>query len=502
MKKSLIIFLFLLILIPSLQASRIKASLSWCVFNSPADGPYVETYLSIWSKSIQFNKLENGKFQGRVGITLIFKNGNDVKGFKKYELKSPEIQDTMQLGFSFLDQQRILLPEGKYILDFELSDLNKGSASLKNSEELTISFPGNKINVSDIQLLEKFSKTQNQNILSKCGYDLVPYPDNFLPQSANKIGFYAEIYNADQVLGTDTKYLLSYFIQSSETGKMLNDFVKVRKETAKPVTSILHEFDIQKLPSGNFKLVIEVRNQNNERIAGNSFFFQRSNPEMQFDIKDISAIDVQSTFVASITRRDSLIEYIKCLDPISNKSEQLYARTSLEKMDVKMMQQYFLNFWLVRNPDRPENGWLAYKEVVNKVNSTYRSSIKKGYETDRGRIYLTYGPPNTIVDEAFPASTSGMVLSTRNDLDYGTVPYCIWHYYQLDNYQRDKKFVFANPHLATNDYLLVHSNVKGEVNNPNWQAELMRGVGTRDKDEVGPNDRYEFKSGDNYNNPH
>ncbi len=82
-------------------------------------------------------------------------------------------------------------------------------------------------------------------------------------------------------------------------------------------------------------------------------------------------------------------------------------------------------------------------------------------------MYLEYGTPNEIVDRAFEASKG------LNDEGWGSVPYQIWHYYKLNN-QANKKFVFYNPNIASNDYELIHSDALGEINDPNWYQRLSR----------------------------
>jgi hypothetical protein len=88
----------------------------------------------------------------------------------------------------------------------------------------------------------------------------------------------------------------------------------------------------------------------------------------------------------------------------------------------------------------------------------FKTPVKKGYQTDRGRIYLEYGPPNTRSER--PSEPS-------------TYPYEIWHYYTLSNSQRNKKFVFYSPDMVTNDYFLLHSDAIGEIHNYRWQIDLQ-----------------------------
>ncbi|MCX6271737.1 MAG: GWxTD domain-containing protein [Bacteroidetes bacterium] len=484
------------------NAGNVQAFLSYCTFSSPQDGPYIETYLSVYAKSIAFVKNADGKFQGSVVVTMIFKSGNEIKDVKKTELKSPAVADTNNLDFSFLDQQRILLPNGNYEFEFQIRDVNRNNPPLKETTSLTINYPTDRINVSGIQLVDSYKKVTEAGILTKSGYDFVPYISNFYPKTVNKITFYSEVYGTEKIMGKESKYLSSCYIQASETGQALTDFIKNKKETAKSVNIIFNEFDISKLPSGNYNLVVEVRDQQNQVISFNSVFFQRSNPDVQLEMKDIASLDIRGSFVEKLTKKDSLAEYIRSLAPISSESELYFAERQLAVADLHTMQQYFLNFWARRNANNPGKAWRDYDEQVKIVDQAYRTPIKKGYESDRGRIYLKYGAPNTIADQPFEASNSGMAIGDdQRDGDYGLVPYQIWHYYQLKDNQRDKKFVFANPNIATNDYLLIHSNANGEINNPNWQANLYRTIRTDDKDDIAPKGRYGNKSGDLYNNP-
>jgi GWxTD domain-containing protein len=161
-----------------------------------------------------------------------------------------------------------------------------------------------------------------------------------------------------------------------------------------------------------------------------------------------------------------LEDNIRSLYPISTEMERMFVNDKLKKADLILMQQYFFNFWLQRSASDPESAWKNYKKEVDVVNSKFGTKVKRGYDTDRGRVYLEYGQPNEIVDRAFDSS-SGL------DESWGSVPYQIWHYYKLKN-QSNRKFVFANPNLALGDYELYHSDAIGEINDPNWTNRLSR----------------------------
>jgi GWxTD domain-containing protein len=461
MKKIIIISLALFTLIlfvQNTQAKNLKAFMSYATFYSPADGSYLETYLGVVGKSAVFVKNKNNKFQGTIEVTLIFKQGNVIKDFKKYNLLSPEVDDTTNIDINFIDQQRFVLPEGGYKMEIQISDLNNPLSKFKANDSLAISFPADKINVSGIQLVDTYKQSTSPTILTKGGYDIVPFIVDYYPQSVNKLTFYSEIYNTEKVFGANEKYLLNYYIESFETQTPLNDFNVIKKEIAKPVNTLFSEIPIDNLPSGNYYLVVDVRNKENKVVASNCLFFQRSNPKAQYNLKDISALDINNTFVAGITGKDSLEEFIQSLYPISNEFERLFIKTQARAADIKVLQQFFLNFWMGRNNADPEKAWANYNKEVIKVNKKYSTSISKGYQTDRGRVYLEYGEPNSI---------------SENPMEPNSYPYEIWHYYTLKS-QSNKKFVFYTSDAVSNDFELLYSDAIGEYADPAWQAKLQK----------------------------
>ncbi len=454
------LLLLLLTIIPASvlisQEIGLQAQLHYATFYSPDDGPYIETYISIFGSSVIFKKNENNNLQASVSVTLLFKKDDELYDFRKFNLLSPELpHDSLQRP-NFIDVQRIPLPAGAYSFEIILKDKNTEAEPYKLSTGLEIIYDQKKINMSGIQLIENYNPTETINILSKNGYDLVPYISNFYPENSDELVFYIEIYNVDQVLPDNEDFLIRYYIESYETSKMMHQYSSFKREKSKDVAILLGKFNIEELPSGNFNLVVEVRNRKNELLKDKRLFFQRSNPEVLFAMDDLAAIDVQSSFAGTITNIDTLRDYIKCLYPISNISERRFADNVLKNPDREKMQQYFVNFWTGRNQIQPEQEWKKYKKHVDMVNRSFTTQIKKGYETDRGRIYLQYGTPNSIREEKHCGKY---------------YPFEIWQFYELDG-QMNRKFLFYNPDIVGEDFRLLHSNVKGEYLNDKWISAL------------------------------
>jgi len=443
-------------MVSPVHARNLWAYLTYTTFNSP-EGPYIETYMTVAGNSVKWVKQDNGKYLATVKVLMMFKQQSDIKAYKKYELKSNEISDTIDLNFQFIDQQRFQLPSGTYAFEIQLSDKNKTAAALPYTQNVTVDFPADKPSISGVELVKSYTKNDHSSALSKSGYDLIPSIYNFYSGSDAKLAFYCELYGMDKAVAKDQKYLLTYYLESFESNIKFNDFARSYKETPKPVNVLLADINIKDLATGNYNLVIEARNPNNEVVLSKKVFIQRNNPNTTFSLVQVNSTDITGSFAEKISNADSLREYINSTFPISTGYEKDFINNALKKTNLNTMQKYFLSFWLQRSPSNPESAWLAYKAQVSIAQANFGTPVKRGYQTDRGRVFLQYGPPNA------------------RDAHYAepnTYPYEIWQYYTLNNSQRNKKFVFYSPDMVTSDFILLHSDAIGEQNDPTWKVFL------------------------------
>jgi GWxTD domain-containing protein len=284
---------------------------------------------------------------------------------------------------------------------------------------------------------------------------VIPYVFNYFPEEETELKFYTEIYNADKSI-EEGDYVIYSYIRPFEVDKKMDQFFYLRKMKAKPVDVMMNTINIKQLPTGNYLLVNEARDRNNELVASKELFFYRDNQNAQFNMTNVLLTDVSNTFVGSIDVRDTLILYIDYLYAISTSAEKLYVKSQVLKADIDVLQKYFYNFWFERNNVDPEAAWLSYLERVKQANNDFKTVALPGYLSDRGRVYLQYGKPNAIAE-------------SHNEP--AAFPYEIWHYYDI-NGQRDKRFVFYTQEIATNDFRLLHSDVVGELANYHWQRQL------------------------------
>jgi len=457
MKKSILLIFSIVLLLVTGYGQDLRAYLSYSTFNTPTNEPYIETYLSVNSGSIKYVDVGDGKYQGVIDVQILFKIGDSIVNFAKYDLSSPIIKDTLKTNVNMLDVQRYALPFGDYNIEISLKDKNGTGKKLTSYDKFSIDYNSDSLVFSGIELLSSFKKAEGESILEKNGYELTPNIINYYPQSINILSFYAELYNSIEVLG-DTPFLLSSYIRPFETNKKLDQYYSRSRVNPENVLVMLKSFDIIDLPSGNYLLVLEARSKTNELIASKEIFFQRYNPSAEFSLTNLLTLNTDNTFAGKITNRDTLAMYIDYLAPISTNFERLFIEDQLKTADADYLRKYFLNFWIERNQLDPEAAWNEYLLLVKQVNNSFKSVGNKGYKTDRGRVYLRYGKPNVISEQYFEPAA---------------YPYEIWHYYKL-NEQSNKKFVFYTHDLVTNDFLLIHSDVVGELSNYRWQTVIYR----------------------------
>lgn len=451
------------------------------------DTPYAETYVSIPGKSILYKKNNHGKYEGAVEITLLYlRDTNLAVAYDKYILHSPELEDTAGITFNLLDLRRVSLPDGVYDVKMEVKDINRTESPLHLSQAINLHFRRDSIDFSNIELVDSYTPTTTRNTFSKNGYDIKPYALNYYPTSVNKISFYNEIYHLSKLVNEED-VVITYAIKHLQSDQVAGELYRFSRQKAAEVNVVFSEFDITDLPSGNFVLQIQVKSRKNILLGQQSVYFQRSNKNAVSELNSISLLDVSKTFVAQIDP-DSLEFYTSSLSPLAEMYEREYISAIVKKNDRRLMQQFFYNFWQKRNATDPEKEWSRYRSMVAYTEDQYKTAIYHGFETDRGRVFLQYGPPNHI---------------EGSDREPGAYPYEIWQYYKLLNNQSNIHFVFCNSDLVTNDYDLIHSDALGELNDPRWRFKVYGTFkdsnGYRNLDTQGFRDTWGSQVEENYN---
>ena len=137
-----------------------------------------------------------------------------------------------------------------------------------------------------------------------------------------------------------------------------------------------------------------------------------------------------------------------------------YIITNEEKKAFKALttdeerENFIENFWRRRdpNPDTEENEYREqYYERIAYANEHYASGIP-GWKTDRGRVYIAWGKPDSV--EAHPSGGSYDRPSYEGGGSTTTYPFETWFYRHLDNVGDGLEIEFVDP-TGTGEYRLA-----------------------------------------------
>lgn len=460
-------------------AQNMKAFISHKAYCTGNRQPYIEFTFIIGGNSVRYVKNEQGKFDAGVDIRVdVAKNDSVVKSLH-YVLASEPLDDTSAAHVpDFADIKNLPVENGDYFLNFYLTDKNADTAAqLKYIDRIVINFPEDRISSSRISLFEDMRAPESPGLYVKYGYYLPPSYYNYIPESQYVLPFALEVYNTRSLLG-DKELSAKCFVEyASNKMVAMPDHIITKRLKTDDVMLVIDQFNVFKLPSGNYNLAVELYDGDSLLLVS-KVFFQKSNPAVKLDLANYDNVDVNRTFVTDMTDRRKLEDDIKSLYPISTNMERDFYDQRLKSVETDQLQRYFYAFWLARNPNDPEGAWKKYEKMVSFVQERFGSKQVKGYRTDRGRVYLQYGQPNDIKE--IPS-------------DPTTVPYEIWHYYYLDD-QSNVKFVFYDPSLIGNDYELLHSNKYGELHDSNWKMKLVKAI--QPQTDIYSEDPNEYYGGD------
>lgn len=445
--------LWLLFCGAALEGLALDASVSFSVFKAEDRG-FVEVYLHIAGASVQFVPAGDSTFQAAgVEVLLYFKKNGEIARYDKFTLHSPKLR----LPGDFIDIKRYALPDGDYELTAELRDLHRPENEKTYRSELTVRMAGEALLQSDIQLLAAAYQDTSDNPFCKNGLFMAPLGFHLYDRSAYQLIFYHEIYHADIALNDD--FLVSYRIEHPEEPSPRTLMIAHKRRSPAPVIPLLIQLDISRVPTGEYRLVVELRNREQELLSAKSISFRRENPYLLLEAIDLANVNLGEEFVGELPAEE-LRYSLRALTPKLAGKEMEALNLIIKSDSLPAQRMYLFTFWAKQNPNAPEGAYQQYMKIVRAVDNTFISGFRRGFETDRGHVYLKYGPPDD--------------METREQ-EISAPPYEVWSYYHFPaTRQNNVKFIFYNPSLAPGDFILLHSDAIGERQNPQWMRDLYR----------------------------
>ena len=421
----------------------ITAYADYCTFKGDSAASYVEVYIQTLLNGLELRDLEDGSVRVEIGINAeLFDRKDKVVGQRSWTVPGilPSRTDARREGLSLFDLFDSAVPPGEYWLNLKIRDVQ---GDKEDSMQISITVPeyhDNSLEIADIQLARSINRVDDSTgPWIKNSYRIIPHPSRRFGEALPEIALYTEVYGLNEITEESPRFTALFTIRDMlGTAVLTKGPFLMEKGGASAV--LVDRIDVSDLKPGFYVLRVAVADTMTYTMDG---------------IDDLAVME--KPFV----RGESVPEVpgFRGLTPPESAAAEIELRYMASDGEVRKFREltpvgrarYLEQLWLRKDPDpaTPENEARTelHRRIAHAQNS-YGEMRRKGMDSDRGHIYIKYGPPNDVTIER----------GERVCKDHE-----IWHYYR----EREYVFVFLDE-FGTGEYRLIHSNYPGEVERNNW----------------------------------
>lgn len=440
-------FLFLLVLSSVSLSASIESDLGVYSF-AQGDMQYAEVYTRVLGSSLEWIGEEGSKSSAADLLFIVREIGGDTIYAERVQLTSNDYKDLSDL----IDIRRIVLNPGKYEALVEIGDAN-----LLMSKQ-TMLFPfsienTNGFNQSSLLINRNQKACLIDAANCKNGLAIEPLPWNISDESNSVIYLYNELTN---VTALNTPFYIAYGLRKPSGETVATRYKKY--ETEDLIICNL-PFDMSGIVSGDYNVFLEVYSSDKKLLSSKMLPILKINPTADLAVIETFNKDVKNSWVQGLSKEDLVFD-LKSIWPLVGNHRTATLNQIIRSKKPRLQRHFLHTFWTEQGGSDPEASYLQYRKVAEAVDKRFYNTVGYGTETDRGYIYLKYGKPNDIIAvEDEPTAP----------------PYQIWRYnYIAKTKQSNVKFIFYNQSLVSNDFTLLHSTCRLELQNPAWEVELYR----------------------------
>ncbi|HRJ85612.1 MAG: GWxTD domain-containing protein [Ignavibacteria bacterium] len=422
----------------------------YAIFRDEGSKVFLELYYSFSPQEMKFVQVAGGfEASGKLQLDVLNKGTGQTIVAKDFRIPVT-LTDTSgsTKDFKLTGQLNLLLDSGTYTVKMNASDFNNPSKTSFVEEEIVLKpFPLNKVIMSTIELGTSIVKsTDENNIFYKNTLEVTPNPSNLFGNNISKLYYYLELYNLNNAELGD-KYSIVTTVNSKD-GTELSSSVKkydLKSESKVEYGSV----DISGLPSNSYQLFVKLLDSGDSEILRAYKYFYVFSSDTGTGSQNLT--DLENQYLLSeypkLTEKQVDDEFNKAIYLMSDQQKNKYE--TLKSTDEKRM--YMFNYW------RGIAAYITKKEYLARIdfaNKNFKSDLREGWKTDRGRITAIYGKYDEIERFPYEGSTRAYEIWTYNKLQGGAV------------------FVFIDNSSGFGDYILAHSTAQNEIRDDNWRDRI------------------------------
>jgi GWxTD domain-containing protein len=436
-KKAIIFLILLICLMPlSVRASEVELSLDALTFKSDSSHVYLELHIDLPRLGL-VHKQEADGWYGAVKFQVWIKQDSLTLAQEEWRLEDLAADiSTVGAAQRIVDARIYSMPPGEYDIFLAATDSLSGQQYSLQRKVLVEDYPEGKLSISHVQLASYLIDGSVHPRFDRGGFSIIPNPRHLFSTPGQGY-YYFEIYPAtrDTVSYRINTYLLNSARQvvREEPGRM--------KQSDEPF-AVVDTFSIAGLPSGTYYFRLDVTTgETTLSRASKLFLMGEENAQLSLGPTIVDSVAVAAELAQ--------VEFLLTQEQIK----------IAKNMNVAQKFRFLEMFWKMNDddpltPDVPLRR--LFQQRVEEADSRFSNTRSAGHLTDRGRVYVVHGEPDE--RDAHP-----------HDID--AKPWEVW------NYRGGIVFAFVD-RSGLGEFRLVHSNYRGEVENPNWYQEFAVRSGT------------------------
>ncbi len=350
-----------------------------------------------------------------------------------------------------VDRMRYLLSEpGRYRAVLYTHQFSPNDVVDSAEAELqTRKFAENNVEVSDVILASEIKKAsaQNPDVAPQSAYEISPNPRQIYGDPVPTLFYYFEAYNLKG--GLKSGSYKSYCRVENENGGLVEGLGQPYRTKKK-----VHDFSVElgsvnvaTLPAGVYTLVYGIADSaQNLQVSRRKKFYVYNSAQ----IAGSSAAGPVEQMLASASEGELDDEFARMQHIVLRDEKKMFE--GLTSADAK--KKLIASLWEVHKTEEYPNGVtfrMVYLTRAREADARFLTVLRPGWKSDRGRVFILYGPPSNI--ERVPSNSN-------------TKPYETWRY---DDIQGGVIFVFVD-RTGFKNYELVHSTHRNELHNADWQS--------------------------------
>ena len=358
----------------------------------PADSTRALIGVSLSNAALQFVRTDDGRWQAAYDViaSLEPEGGSDpVEESWQQSVSVDTFDETLLTGETIVFQTDLTLLPGQYDLELTVRDRNADHGSEVSGTLNVPSLPDARLALSEPVLLRLYRPADD-------GTEYVVHPSHYYPSTPERIDFLAEASGASSSAAPYT-LRVSLVPEGEDAEPVGPTYTDALTPDSSGILEAFGSLEDPGVQFGEFELTFELTDAAGNVVASESTPLMIAGSSAWIASNWEDALDL----IAYEATEDEM----DILEDIEEPARRLEA---------------WACFWKIRDPvpaTATNEALVSYFERIETANRTWKSALRPGYKSDRGRVYMTLGAPDDVIERAMPA---------------GPVPFEIWRYYDYN----------------------------------------------------------------------